>query len=226
MSLDNLYFTLSPKFNLQNSLWLASIHPLRRDFFFSSRAEKKQKLSSVLTKWMRVWAVGDRGERRGETAVSVNEWDKRHGSEDGEEDGNSSIQGFRHNCRFLYRRRQSFKAAKQDLWSNSLVIIQHDSKRCSRRSGWVMDSLCLRSVPHLKISPTKNKRKQSLWFSRDSDEGSDSTACAGDATMHESKARGWTWAGQHSNAARYIWFVMAEMAYSENHASPHTQAHE
>lgn len=53
-----------------------------------------------------------------------------------------------------------------------------------------MDSLCLRSVPHLKISPMKNKRKQSLWFSRDSDEGSDSTACAGDATMHESKARG------------------------------------
>lgn len=52
MSLDNLYFTLSPKLNLQNSLWLASIHPLRRDFFFPA-ALKRNRNSAVC--WQSEW---------------------------------------------------------------------------------------------------------------------------------------------------------------------------
>lgn len=138
MSLDNLSFTLSPKFNLQNSLWLTSIHPLQSLFpaVLKKKPKSRNSAECVHNVNERPWAVGDRGDRRGETAVSVNEWDKRHRSEDGEEDANSSVQGFWHNCLFLYRRRQSFKAAKQDLRSNSLVIIQRDSKCRSWRSGW------------------------------------------------------------------------------------------
>lgn len=59
-----------------------------------------------------------------------------------------------------------------------------------------------------------------------SDEDSDGRACTGDATTSEPKREGKFGKSSTQMQPDIYGRVMDEMAYSDNHASPHTRAHE
>lgn len=70
------------------------------------------------------------------------------------------------------------------------------------------------------------KQKASLIRKGWPDEDSDGRACTGDTTMSDPQREGKFGKGSTQMQPDIYGSVMDEMAYSDNHASPHTRAHE